>query len=275
MSETWSIPAPLTGVKRGIIGGWDLAAVATIQSGSALTIANTNANNAFGISEDRAQLSFNCAPGQWVSSGKLSSKLNNHFNPSCFTSPHVIGADDIGTAFGDSRTGVIDGPGSGKSDVAFAKTIAVPWLREKGAIEFRAEFFNLFNHSQFANPDTNYSSPTFGVISSTAVNLRVGQSRCGSVSKGLKVSRGGHSRVLIVHSSKESSTLIKSTLNVLRLGMFLANGRKETYLFCASKHIGSNIRTPWPVTKVFREFLFFSVRSRHTGLNRHLRHTHS
>jgi hypothetical protein len=29
------------------------------------------------------------------------------------------------------------------------------------------------NHPQFANPDTNFSSPTFGVISSTAVNPRV------------------------------------------------------------------------------------------------------
>jgi hypothetical protein len=28
---------------------------------------------------------------------------------------------------------------------------------------------------QFANPDTNFTSPTFGVISSTAVNARVGQ----------------------------------------------------------------------------------------------------
>jgi hypothetical protein len=37
------------------------------------------------------------------------------------------------------------------------------------------EFFNALNHSQFANPDTNFSSPTFGIISSTSVNSRVGQ----------------------------------------------------------------------------------------------------
>src|SRR5206468_7160411 len=39
-------------------------------------------------------------------------------------------------------------------------------------VEFRAEFFNLFNKPQFSNPDTNFSSSTFGQISSTSVNPR-------------------------------------------------------------------------------------------------------
>jgi hypothetical protein len=33
--------------------------------------------------------------------------------------------------------------------------------------------YNALNHPQFANPDTNFTSPTFGLISSTAVNPRV------------------------------------------------------------------------------------------------------
>ena len=41
-------------------------AIVTIQSGSALTIADTNANNVFGISEDRAQLSGTCSKSQLV-----------------------------------------------------------------------------------------------------------------------------------------------------------------------------------------------------------------
>jgi hypothetical protein len=59
--------------------------------------------------------------------------------------------------------------------MAISKAIALAWPHEKGTVELRAEFFNAFNHPQFANPDTNFSSPTFGVISSTAVNARVGQ----------------------------------------------------------------------------------------------------
>jgi hypothetical protein len=46
---------------------------------------------------------------------------------------------------------------------------------EKSSLQIRAEFFNALNHPQFSNPDTNFSSPTFGVIGSTSVNPRVGQ----------------------------------------------------------------------------------------------------
>jgi hypothetical protein len=49
------------------------------------------------------------------------------------------------------------------------------WPREGSSLQVRAEFFNTLNHSQFADPDNNFSSPTFGVISSTSVNPRVGQ----------------------------------------------------------------------------------------------------
>jgi hypothetical protein len=175
LSETWALPGPPSGLSRAILGGWDLAAVATIQSGNALTIAYTNANNVFGISEDRAELTGNCAKDQLVMEGPISSMLNNYFNKSCFTTPPVIGADGVGTAFGDSGTGIVNGPGQANLDFAVTKIIAIPWPREKGTVEFRAEFFNAFNHPQFANPDTNFSSPTFGVISTTAVNPRVGQ----------------------------------------------------------------------------------------------------
>ncbi len=57
----------------------------------------------------------------------------------------------------------------------FQKLHGFNWPIEKSSLQFRAEFFNALNHPQFANPDTNFASPTFGVISSTAVNARVGQ----------------------------------------------------------------------------------------------------
>jgi hypothetical protein len=174
-STTWMLPSPPGGLPRTMLGGWSVEAIATVQSGSALTIAETNSNNVFGISEDRAQLSGTCSRGQLVKGGPVESKLNAYFDASCFGSPPIIGADSIGTAFGDSATGMVNGPGQANLDVAFSKTAVLNWPLENGSLQLRVELYNALNHPQFANPDTNFSSPTFGVISSTAVNPRVAQ----------------------------------------------------------------------------------------------------
>jgi hypothetical protein len=174
-SSTWTLPSPAGGIRRAVLGNWSVAAVATIQSGTALTIADTNSNNVFGINEDRAQLTGYCTKNQLVMAGSVESKLNGYFNASCFTTPPVIGADGIGTAFGDSATGLVTGPGQANLDLALSKTQTLAWFHERTDLEFRAEFFNAFNHPQFANPDSNFSSPTFGVISSTSVSARISQ----------------------------------------------------------------------------------------------------
>jgi hypothetical protein len=151
-SATWELPAPKEGVKRTLLGAWDLAAVAAIQSGAALTIADTNANNVFGISEDRAQLTGNCTKGQLVTAGSIESKLNHYFNNTCFTTPLVIGADGIGTPFGDSGTGIVDGPGQANLDLALSKNFALRWPVDSGSLQVRAEFYNAFIIPSFRIP---------------------------------------------------------------------------------------------------------------------------
>ncbi|HTT22671.1 MAG TPA: TonB-dependent receptor [Candidatus Sulfotelmatobacter sp.] len=175
LSETWDLPSPHSGLARAMLGGWSLASVITIQSGTALTIADTNANNVFGISEDRAELTGACTKAQLVTGGPIESKLNGYFNTSCFTTPPIIGADGIGTGFGNSASGLVDGPPQANIDLAVSKRSPLNWPHENCEIQFRAEFFNALNHPQFANPDANFASPTFGVITSTSVNARVGQ----------------------------------------------------------------------------------------------------
>jgi len=175
LSTTWTVPSPNHGLARALFGNWTGAAIVTIQSGTALTIADTNATNVFGISGDRAQLSGACSNSQLVRGGSIQSKLNSYFNASCFATPTIIGTDGIGTGFGDSATGLVNGPAQANLDVAVSRIVPLNWPAEKSAIQFRAEFFNVLNHPQFGNPDSNFSSPTFGVITSTSVNARVGQ----------------------------------------------------------------------------------------------------
>jgi hypothetical protein len=155
-----------------IFGNWGLSGVVTIQSGPALTVVYTNAANVFGIVRDRAQVVSGCRSGDFVTKGNEETKLTSYFNRACFTTPPVIGQDGIGTGFGNSSTGIVSGPEQENFDVSLSKNLL---LRERVSLEIRAEFFNVLNHPQFANPDSNLSSSTFGAIINTAVNPRVGQ----------------------------------------------------------------------------------------------------
>jgi len=119
-----------------------------------MKVALTNAKNVFGISEDRAELTGACSKSQLLTSGPIAKRLDDYFSKSCFTTPPVVGADGLGTAFGNSGTGVVDGPGQVNVDLSLSQLAALHWPREESGLEFRAGFFNTLNHPQFANPDS-------------------------------------------------------------------------------------------------------------------------
>ncbi len=75
------------------------------------------------------------------------------------------------TLFGSSGLGIILGPGNVNWDTSILKTIH---LTEKQTLQFRADFFNILNHPQFANPGVAQNTPnTFGIITATATNPRI------------------------------------------------------------------------------------------------------
>jgi hypothetical protein len=75
--------------------------------------------------------------------------------------------------FGDSGIGILLGPGQFNWDIALVKSTVVGGLREGAALQFRTEFFNAFNHSQFSNPATVASQGNLGQITSSSVNPRL------------------------------------------------------------------------------------------------------
>jgi len=152
-----------------LAGGWSISGVAAFQSGSPLTITYTNSNNVAGLTGDRAQFAPGCAHANLLTSGRIQDRISRYFNTACFTTPPVVGDDGRATAFGNSGASIVNGPGQSNVDMSLLKKIAV---KENKLVEFRAEFFNVFNNPQFSSPDTNFSSSTFGQISSTAVNPR-------------------------------------------------------------------------------------------------------
>jgi hypothetical protein len=155
------------------LGGWSVQGVTTYQSGHYLSVLYTNAANVFGISSDRAQLSGTCTPGQYVTSGSITSKLNNYINKKCFTTPPVVGTDGVATGFGNSGVGILRGPSEINFDFSLFKHFPLHKLRDSADLEFRSEFFNIFNHPLFQDPDTNLSDATFGQITNTFGNPRI------------------------------------------------------------------------------------------------------
>ena len=174
-SVVYAFPSPSGVWSRALFGNWSTSGVITVQSGTALTLLYTNATNVFGTTTDRAQLAPGCSKVNLVAPGSVESKLGKYFNTSCFAKPPVIGADGIGTAFGNSRTGIVDGPGQFNIDLGVMRAVPIHWPNDGSSLQFRGEFFNVLNHPQFSNPNTTYGSSSFGVITSASVNPRVGQ----------------------------------------------------------------------------------------------------
>ena len=161
------------GYARKLLSGWAASAVVTLQSGTPLSFLNTNANNLYGTQSDFANMDLVGCGGSLKMPGSVVSRLNEYFNTSCFIPPPVISADG-GTGFGNAGPGLIRGPSQHNVDLSLRKATSI---NERVNVEFRAEFFNVFNSTQFANPDTTYSdgAPAFGQITSTTVAARIGQ----------------------------------------------------------------------------------------------------
>jgi hypothetical protein len=78
--------------------------------------------------------------------------------------------DPVGQ-LGDANRRYFTGPGWNNWDMALVKDLR---LTETKSLQFRGEFFNTFNHTQFGGVTGNYLSSTFGFVTS-ANSPRIGQ----------------------------------------------------------------------------------------------------
>ena len=98
-------------------------------------------------------------------------------------------ADVTGT-YGNAGRGIIRGPGPFDIDASLIKNTKVG----RYATEFRVEAFNLLNHPQFANPNTQIGNAAVGQI--TAMLSSPSYSLCGTTER--QVQAGGQGQVLLL-----------------------------------------------------------------------------
>jgi hypothetical protein len=147
-----------SGFTEKLIGGWGVDGVTIFQSGFPLVFSNSDPNYAtlFGAGS-RPNYVAGCNKASPLSGAAM---LTEWFNTACFTAPADF-------TFGDEgRTDpTLRGDGVKNFDFsAFKRTNFGP--DEKLGLEFRAEFFNLFNRTQFAPPNTAFGSANFGQVTS-------------------------------------------------------------------------------------------------------------
>ena len=143
----------------GVLGGWQVSAMFTLQSGPPLQIGQ-NAGTMW-VGNQRPNLL--CDP---TTSGSIYDRMNNYLNAACFSAP---AADTLGTA---PRYLNVYGPKLNMLDAALLKD----WnITERKKLEFRAEATNLRNHPIFSQPGTTFGAAGFGQITGTKVGSRAAQ----------------------------------------------------------------------------------------------------
>lgn len=172
----WQIPGIHGGssVLRTATDGWTFSGVTTVQSGTPLTFTDTRNGSIYSSTGTaRAQFAPGRGNGDILShTGSTGNRLGAYFNSptAVFTAAPAIGN---GTDFGNSSIGAVRGPGQNNYDMALSKKTRVGGLNEAATLDFRTEFFNTFNHAQFANPGTAVGTASFGVIQSASVAPRL------------------------------------------------------------------------------------------------------
>ena len=157
-----------------VIGDWDLSFIMSAQSGFPFTVTSATDFSNTG--------SFSPRPDR-TCSGDGSRTLANWFNLNCFSTVALQQALTNGTPrFGDSGRNILTGPRLFDLDVSLIKRFSVG---EGVKTEFRAEFFNLLNHPNFALPNATIGSSSAGIISNTVPLGRTGYNR--DIQLGLKV----------------------------------------------------------------------------------------
>jgi hypothetical protein len=147
-----------SGVAGKILEAWQLNAIGTFQSGQPLQIVAGYDTSQTGLT--RAEWRANC---NGTPSANFTPTVNKWFDTSVFSQPPIYTFGTCSTSPGP-RT-----PGMSNIDLSLFKNIR---FGERYSLQFRAEFFNAFNKTQFGPPDFGVTDPQFGAISSVNVPPR-------------------------------------------------------------------------------------------------------
>ena len=154
---------------KWLVGGWQTTGIATLETGRPfnITLPFDNANIGARGSFQRPNLVGNPYPDGWT---KTYGPAGRYFNPDAFAAAPQF-------QFGNLGRNVLRGPGFKNFDIGMFKNFI---FNERIRLQYRAEFFNLFNMVNFSNPGGSFGTPNFGRSTGTQNQQR-------SIQMGLKL----------------------------------------------------------------------------------------
>lgn len=183
-SGGWDLPFDRLPGPKAITSGWSLYPIVTWRTGFPLDVFSdlytTNSDPGPSGAGDAGSAHADLVGN---SVGTLNPKAyqtlngnagNYYFNPGNFSTTRLDNLDSIASTnaaqlpyytYGSLPRNAFRGPGAVNVDMALAKKFKI---REQASLELRVDAFNLFNHTNFSNPDTAITDAIFGQISNTA-----------------------------------------------------------------------------------------------------------
>ena len=163
ISGVWQLPfgqgkrfaSGASGAMNQVVGGWQVASIASFSNGNWFTISDSNGN--FSNSDGQQR------PDQIANPNSAPCQPNTFFNTCAFVDP-ALGS------FGNTGRNTVAGPGLYNIDFSLFKEFRTS---EHTHLEFRSEFFNILNHAnllpaqtgpQFGINTTSLGSPEFGFL---------------------------------------------------------------------------------------------------------------
>jgi len=173
----WDVPGPKTGWQSYVAGGWQIGTIITATTGAPFTLTVGDGNDPLGtgFNGDFSMNYANLIPGCNAIHGGV-----NYLNTACFTPPTAPASLPLATAansfgcallsytnapvaapagqqycsnvLGNSGRNKFYGPGLTTVDFSLFKNIPITKISETFNVQFRAEFFNILNHTNFLSP---------------------------------------------------------------------------------------------------------------------------
>jgi hypothetical protein len=147
---------------HAVLGGWQAGGITTFQSGLPFSVYDSASGTAFILNGSTSTLTADLSPGGTISNGystgDIHARLNGYLNPSNFSTVPVLSENQAQcasdpnycvTGFGNLGRNIYRGPHEQNWDFSLIKNIK---MTERQSLRFTSDFFNIWNHANFANP---------------------------------------------------------------------------------------------------------------------------